>query len=192
MLSTLLVAPPPPPPPPPPPQEIKTQVVVKQPPRLITQGKLVAPRAIPKEVVVFREEALPPEPPASTEGILGGLGGDILGGLGADASGLAPPPPKAPQRIKLGGNVQEAKIVARPNPAYPPLARQARIQGNVVLHAIIDKDGTVTQLEVVSGHPLLVQSALAAVRQWKYQPTLLNSEPVEVDTTITVNFVLGG
>jgi periplasmic protein TonB len=192
MLSTLLVAPPPPPPPPPPPQEIKTQVVVKQPPRLITQGKLVAPRAIPREVVVFREEALPPEPPASNEGILGGLGGDILGGLGADASGLAPPPPKTPQRIKLGGNVQEAKIVARPNPAYPPLARQARIQGNVVLHAIIDKDGTVTQLEVVSGHPLLVQSALAAVRQWRYQPTLLNNEPVEVDTTITVNFVLGG
>jgi protein TonB len=194
MLSTLLIAPPPPPPPPPPPQEItQVQKVIKQPPRLITQGKLVAPRAIPKEVAIFREEALPPEPPAAAVGgILGGLGGDILGGLGADASGLAPPPPKTPQRIKLGGNVQEAKIVARPNPAYPPLARQARIQGNVVLHAIIDKDGTVTQLEVVSGHPLLVQSALAAVRQWRYQPTLLNGEPVEVDTTITVNFVLGG
>jgi protein TonB len=192
MLSTLLIAPPPPPPPPPPPAEIPKTQVVRQPPRLIQQGVLVQPRAIPREVVIFQEEALPPEPPPTSAGILGGLGGDLLGGLGADASGLAPPPPKTPQRIKLGGNVQEAKIVARPNPVYPPLARQARIQGNVVLHAIIDKDGNVTQLEVISGHPLLVQSALSAVRQWRYQPTLLNGEPVEVDTTITVNFVLGG
>jgi protein TonB len=192
MLSTLLVAPPPPPPPPPPPAEAP-KVVKVQPARLITQGKLTQPHAIPKQVAVFKEAELPPEPPPTSEGLLGGLGGDILGGLGGGATGVAPPPPpKVPQRIKLGGNVQEAKIVARPSPTYPPLARQARIQGNVVLHAIIDKDGTVTQLEVISGHPLLVQSALAAVKQWKYQPTLLNGEPVEVDTTITVNFVLGG
>jgi protein TonB len=72
------------------------------------------------------------------------------------------------------------------------LARQARIQGNVVLHAIIGKDGRVGELEVVSGHPLLVQSALDAVKNWRYQPTQLNGDPVEVDTTITVSFVLGG
>ena len=88
--------------------------------------------------------------------------------------------------------MQAAKIVAQPQPLYPALARQARIQGNVVLHAIIDKDGRVGQLEVVSGHPLLVQSALDAVKQWRYQPTQLNGDPVEVDTTITVTFVLGG
>ncbi len=193
MLSTLLIAPPPPPPPPPPPEVIPEQVVIKQPPRLITQGVLTQPRAIPKSVTIFEEAPLPPEPPAPAGGIFGGLGGDILGGLGAGATGAPPPPPPppTPQRIKLGGNVQEAKIVARPSPSYPALARQARIQGNVVLHAIIAKDGTVTQLEVVTGHPLLVQSALSAVRRWRYQPTLLNGEPVEVDTTITVNFVLG-
>ena len=95
-------------------------------------------------------------------------------------------------RIKLGGQVQAAKSWHQPQPVYPPLARQARIQGKVVLHAIIDKDGRVSQLEVVSGHPLLVQAALDAVKQWRYQPTMLNGEPVEVDTTITVNFVLGG
>jgi protein TonB len=75
-------------------------------------------------------------------------------------------------------------------PVYPPLARQTRISGTVRLHAIIAKDGTVQQLEVLSGHPLLVQSALDAVRQWRYQPTLLNGEPVEVDTTVDVIFSL--
>ncbi len=193
MLSTLLIAPPPPPPPPPPPQAAPVKVV-KPVARLLTQGKLMAPRAIPKDVAVFKEAELPPEPVAGN-GVLGGLGGgDILGGLGGGSSAYAPPPPPkaAPSRIKLGGQVQAAKIVAQPQPLYPALARQARIQGNVVLHAIIDKDGRVGQLEVVSGHPLLVQSALDAVKQWRYQPTQLNGDPVEVDTTITVTFVLGG
>jgi protein TonB len=193
MLSTLLIAPPPPPPPPPPPQAVPVKVI-KPVARLLTQGKLMAPRAIPKDVAVFKEAELPPEPPAGT-GVMGGLGGgDILGGLGGGSSAGAPPPPppKAPSRIKLGGQVQAAKIVAQPQPLYPALARQARIQGNVVLHAIIDKDGRVGQLEVVSGHPLLVQAALDAVKQWRYQPTQLNGDPVEVDTTITVSFVLGG
>ncbi len=194
MLSTLLIAPPPPPPPPPPPQAAPVKVI-KPVARLLTQGKLMAPRAIPKDVAVFKEAELPPEPPAGA-GVAGGLGGgDILGGFGAGSSAAAapPPPPKAaPSRIKLGGQVQAAKIVAQPQPVYPALARQARIQGNVVLHAIIDKDGRVGQLEVVSGHPLLVQAALDAVKQWRYQPTQLNGDPVEVDTTITVSFVLGG
>jgi protein TonB len=194
MLSTLLIAPPPPPPPPPPPQAAPVKVV-KPVARLLTQGKLMAPRAIPKDVAVFKEAEQPPEPPAGS-GVIGGLGGgDILGGLGGGSSAGAPPPPppKATQtRIKLGGQVQAAKIVAQPQPLYPALARQARIQGNVVLHAIIDKDGRVGQLEVVSGHPLLVQAALDAVKQWRYQPTQLNGDPVEVDTTITVSFVLGG
>jgi len=193
MLSTLLIAPPPPPPPPPPPQAAPVKII-KPVARLLTQGKLMAPRAIPKDVAVFKEAELPPEPPAGS-GVMGGLGGgDILGGLGGGSSASAPPPPppKAPSRIKLGGQVQAAKIVAQPQPVYPALARQARIQGNVVLHAIIDKDGRVGQLEVVSGHPLLVQSALDAVKQWRYQPTQLNGDPVEVDTTITVSFVLGG
>jgi TonB family protein len=107
---------------------------------------------------------------------------------------VAPPPPKpaAPSRIKQGGNVTAASIITQTRPLYPPLARQARIQGNVVLHAIIDKDGKVAQLEVISGHPLLVQSALDAVKQWRYKPTLLNGDPVEVDTTITVTFTMGG
>jgi protein TonB len=191
MLSTLLIAPPPPPPPPPPPQPVK--VVVKPVVRLIQSGKLIQPRAIPKEVVVFKEAELPPDVFSNTNqgGVFGGIPGQgIIGGTGS----ALPPPPKAaaPARIKQGGNVTAASIITQTKPLYPALARQARIQGNVVLHAIIDKEGKVAQLEVISGHPLLVQSALDAVKQWRYKPTLLNGDPVEVDTTITVTFTMGG
>lgn len=189
MMATLLIAPPPPPPPPPPPAAVEVKVV-KPVARLLTQGRLMQPRAIPKNVVVFREAELPPEP-APGVGVFGGME-SLLGGLGEGATGAPPPPPIRIQRTKVGGQVQEARIIARPNPIYPALARQARIQGRVVLHAIIDKDGRVSELQVMSGHPLLVQSALAAVQNWRYQPTILNQEPVEVDTTIEVNFVLGG
>jgi protein TonB len=189
MLSTLLIAPPPPPPPPPPPAAVKT--VVKPVARLITSGKLMQPRAIPKEVAVFKEAELPPD--VINAGPTGGVFGGIPG-QGMVAGPVAPPPPKptTPQRVKQGGNVTAALILTQTRPLYPPLARQARIQGNVVLHAIIDKDGKVAQLEVISGHPLLVQSALDAVKQWRYKPTLLNGDPVEVDTTITVTFTMGG
>lgn len=190
MLSTLLIAPPPPPPPPPPPQVVKT--VIKPVARLIQSGKLMQPRAIPKEVAVFKESELPPDV-INNAGNAGGVFGGIPGqGLIGGAS--LPPPPKAaaPSRIKQGGQVTAASIVTQTRPVYPPLARQARIQGNVILHAIIDKDGKVAQLEVVSGHPLLVQAALDAVKQWRYKPTQLNGDAVEVDTTITVTFTMGG
>lgn len=79
-------------------------------------------------------------------------------------------------------------MITQVKPAYPPLARQARIQGVVVLEAEISKQGTIENLRVITGHPLLIQSAIDAVKQWRYKPTLLNNEPVEVITTITVNF----
>src|SRR5580700_10917353 len=138
MLSTLLIAPPPPPPPPPPPQPIKT--IIKPVARLIQSGKLMQPRAIPKEVAVFKEAELPPDVINNT-GPQGGVFGGIPG-QGMVSGPVAPPPPKpsAPARIKQGGNVTAASIITQTRPLYPPLARQARIQGNVVLHAIIDKD----------------------------------------------------
>jgi len=159
---------------------------------LIQGDKLLAPRAIPREVTVIKEEAPPPDLSSAQNGVFGGLAGQGIM-VGTPVAAL-PPPPKAtaPVRIKQGGNVTAASIISQTKPVYPALARQARIQGNVVLHAIIDKDGDVAQLEVVSGHPLLVQSALDAVKQWRYKPTLLNGDPVEVDTTITVTFTMGG
>ena len=192
MLSTLLVAPPPPPPPPPPPAAVKT--IVKPVARLIQSGKLMQPRAIPKEVAVFKEAELPPDVVnnSNQNGIFGGIPGGGSSMFGSAPAAPPPPKPATPSRIKQGGNVTAASLINQTRPVYPALARQARIQGNVVLHAIIDKDGKVAQLEVISGHPLLVQAALDAVRQWRYKPTLLNGDPVEVDTTITVTFTMGG
>jgi len=186
MLATLLVAPPPPPPPPPPP----VKDIIKPVARLIQSGKLMQPRAIPKDVAVFKEAELPPDVINNTNqsGVFGGIPGQGL--IAGDP--IAPPPKAAaPVRIKQGGEVTAASIITQTRPVYPALARQARIQGTVLLHAIIDKDGQVAKLEVVSGHPLLVQSALDAVKQWRYKPTQLNGDPVEVDTTIQVTFTMG-
>jgi TonB family protein len=101
-----------------------------------------------------------------------------------------PETPAPADRIRIGGNVQQNKLINQPHPIYPPEAKAARIQGTVKLQATIAKDGTVANLEVISGHPLLVQAALDAVKQWVYQTTLLNGNPVEVVTQIDVNFTL--
>ena len=110
---------------------------------------------------------------------------------------VAPPPPepaasqavyKSPQRV--GGDVQQANLLEHRTPVYPRLAIQTRVQGVVVLEAVITKEGNIESLRVVSGHIYLVQAAVDAVRQWRYRPTLLNGEPVEVITTITVNFAI--
>jgi periplasmic protein TonB len=190
MMATLLVAPPPPPPPPPPP--IAQIVHVKPQVHLMDAGKLVTPKVIPKDIKIIKEDA--PDMSGMQGGVVGGVAGGQMGGvIGGVIGGVgaAPPPPKpAQQRIRQGGQVQAAKLVNKVQPLYPPLARQTRISGTVRLHAIIAKNGSVEQLEVISGHPLLVQAALDAVRQWKYQPTTLNGENVEVDTTIDVIFSL--
>ena len=96
--------------------------------------------------------------------------------------------PKAPP-LRISA-MMEGLLIRRIEPAYPPLAKMAGIQGSVVIAAVIGKDGSVENLQVVSGHPLLVKSALDAVRQWRYRPYMLNNSPIEVDTQITVNFVL--
>jgi protein TonB len=195
MMATMLTAPPPPPPPPPPPAPAQV-VHVKPQAHLMDAGKLMAPKVIPKEVKIIKEDA---EPDMGAVGMTGGVPGGVAGGsmggvLGGVIGGMgaAPPPPKPKPTgpVRVGGNVQAARLVNKVTPIYPPLARQTRISGTVRLHAIINKDGTIQSLEVVSGHPLLQQAALDAVRQWRYQPTLLNGDPVDVDTTIDVIFSL--
>jgi TonB family protein len=93
--------------------------------------------------------------------------------------------------IHAGANVTSAMLVHQVAPAYPPLAKTAHISGTVMLHALIAKDGTIEQLQVVSGPPLLLKSAMDAVQQWEYRPTLVNGDPVRVDTTISVVYTLG-
>jgi len=200
-LMTFLVAPPPPPPPPPPPAEIIVQKII---PREFDAGKLVQPTAIPDEIAIIKEEDMP-APASSIAGVVGGVpGGSIGGSLGGVIGGIisnqpmvAPPPPPpvkkkkaTPKRIRVGGSVQRARLAKKVAPRYPPLARQARIQGTVKLTAIIGRDGSIQKLEVGSGHPLLVPAALEAVKQWRYKPTLLNNQAVEVVTQIDVIFKL--
>ncbi|HXJ17714.1 MAG TPA: TonB family protein [Candidatus Polarisedimenticolia bacterium] len=184
MLSTFLVAPAPPPPPPPPAAPVK---VVR--PRIIQPQRMVAPTVIPKKIEIIKEAAPDVSIGQGNIGVVGGTG--PLGGVGPV---IAPPPPKpvTPARIRVGGNVQAASLVRKVQPVYPQIARTAHVSGTVVLHAIIAKDGTIQELQYVTGPPLLMRAAMDAVREWRYKPTLLNGEPVEVDTTISVVFSLGG
>ena len=196
-LKAFLTAPPPPPPPPPPPAEAPKTIQVKAIPRQFDSGKLMQPKAVPTAIAVIKEDELPPP---TTGGVPGGfssgVSSSLLSGiLNASSSVLAPPPkkleaPKAVTRIVVGGKVQEARLISKPIPVYPPLARSTRIQGHVILSAIISKEGTIQDLKFISGHPLLAPAAIAAVKQWKYQPLLLNGEAVEVSTEIDVNFTL--
>jgi periplasmic protein TonB len=204
-LSSFLVAPPPPPPPPPPPQAAPPVKVVKIIPRQFDAGKLMAPKSIPKEIATIKEEELPP-PSAGVSGVVGGMaGGSVGGSMGGVLNGIiggiptaAPPPPPPPavkkeapvQRIKVGGNVQAAMVMKKVQPIYPALAKSARVSGVVHLAAIIAKDGTIQELHSLGGPALLISAAMDAVKQWVYRPTLLNGEPVQVETTIDVNFTL--
>jgi protein TonB len=197
LLTTFLVAPAPPPPPPPPAAAV--QRIVKPIARIIQAGKMMAPTVIPKKVAMIKEEELPPDVGAVgvvggvPGGIAGGQAGGVLGGIiGGTGSNLPPPPKPTQQRIRVGGNVQSAKMIRQVQPIYPQIAKTAHVSGTVLLHAIISKDGSVQELQYVSGPPLLMKAAMDAVREWRYQPTLLNGEPVEVETTISVIFSLGG
>jgi TonB family protein len=133
---------------------------------------------------------------ATPFGVRGGVGGGLGTGAGAGAGGglglrgvpAAPPLPGAP--VRIGGTVAQQSLISSVKPEYPPLARAAKVQANVVLEATISTDGTVADLKVVSGHPLLNDAALAAVRQWRYRPQLLNGQPVVVVTTVEVPFTL--
>jgi protein TonB len=176
--------------------------VVKVIPRQFDAGRLLAPKSVPKDIAnIVEDTTLPPPSSGVIGGVQGGLPGGQLGAfgniLGAVPSAAPPPPPikevpkaATPQRIRVGGNVIQANLTKKITPTYPPLAKQARIQGTVRFTAIIGKDGSIQNLQLISGHPLLVESARQAVTQWQYKPTLLNGEPVEVVTTIDVNFTL--
>ena len=202
LTATYLVAPPPPPPPPPPPAVGVVKVASVK--RVFTQaGRLIAPTAVPQTVAMLKEEALPPDVGGSggveggvPGGVPGGQMGGVLGGvLGGIVSTTAKPPgdPTLGTRakpVRIGGNIQPPRAIYSPQPMYPTLARQAKIQGAVQINAIIDAEGNVVEMKVVSGHALLLQNALDAVSKWKYQPTILNGTPVAVELIVTVHFRL--
>jgi protein TonB len=189
--------------PPPPPSSLGSQTL-----RRATRGAssdeiLKAPPVIPAKIAQVRDEPLlPPELPGTFIGVPGGIydgqSGAMLDPVMQNILRNAtpqPPPsqnfkPAPPVRIRVGGIVSAARLVYQPKPEYPQLAKITRTEGTVEFEAVIGKDGTIEELKVLRGHPLLLKAALDAVRQWRYQPTLLNGEPIEVVTEITVNFKL--
>jgi periplasmic protein TonB len=116
----------------------------------------------------------------------------VFGSIGMGSAPVIPAAPVAVEHTVRLSHMSEGDLVRKVLPTYPPLARSARIQGTVVLVAMISKQGTIENLRLLSGHPILAPAAIEAVRQWRYRPYILNSEPVEVETQITVNFSLAG
>ena len=145
------------------------------------------PAMSPEEAARWREEES-----------LGGQLGGVIGGIISSSSSLTAVPKLASksvmpvQRVRVSQGVVKGLLTNRVEPTYPPVAREARIHGEVVLTAIIDRDGNIENLQLVSGHPMLAPAAINAVKQWQYKPYLLNGQAVEVETTITVNFELRG
>ena len=155
--------------------------------------RINTPSTIPVIVASNDAGSIPTAPDLSgvTTGIVRGSGISAPGGLGDDLRVVMPPRPAIAKPL-LVSRLDEANLLHRVQPTYPPIARLARVQGTVELRAIISKTGTVENLVVVSGHPMLAAAAVAAVRQWRYRPYLLNHQPIEVETEITVNFLLSG
>lgn len=195
-LLTFLEAPPPPPPAASTPSAAKVVKVTSN----IANGRLRTPRRIPSKVQMIKEDDAPP-PVATTGGVVGGVPGGIpggqlggvIGGIISSSSSLAAVPTLSKpvstvQRVHISQGVTKGLLIYRLEPTYPPLAQQARIQGVVVLKAIIGKDGNIQNLQVVSGHPMLAPAAIEAVKHWRYKPFLLNGQPVEVETSVTVTF----
>jgi protein TonB len=193
-----------PPPPPPPARAVRSHAERVVPKKFVFK-QFTAPVTIPKEVPAIADAPAPlldnPVIAGVPGGVPGGQANGVIGGVLSGLPGPPPPPPPAakhveepqpaaPEIIRVGGEVQAALLVREVEPVYPKLARQAHIAGTVVMNAIIGKDGSVQDLKLVSGNPLLVESAMEAVRQWVYKPTILNGKPVEVGTEIDIHFRL--
>src|SRR6202522_949272 len=193
MTMSFLVAPPPPPPPPPPAAApIKIVKMVSE----VVNGQLRAPTKIPEKVQMIKEDENPPDlgggvPGGVPGGIAGGSAGGVIGGILSSAA-VAVPKAATPTRVRVSQGVSAGLLIRKVQPNYPQLAKQARIQGQVVLQAEISKDGTIQNLQLISGHPMLAPAAIEAVKQWRYKPYLLNREPVAVETQVVVNFSLSG
>ena len=160
----------------------------------IVNGALRTPTKIPQKIQMIKEEEAP-APVMASSGVVGGVPGGIPGGtmggvMGSIISSGSAIVPKiaTPQRVRVSAGVTSGLKVKDVKPVYPPLARQARIQGTVVLHAVISKDGSITGLNLVSGHPMLAPAAIDAVKQWLFKPAMLNGQPIEQTTQIKVVF----
>lgn len=174
-----------------------TKLRAPAPPSTYTPTSIAVPTPVHKT-----QEEPPPPPVGTTGGVVGGVPGGVVGvvpgGVSSEMPNSAPsvpvlaktPVPTPVKRMRIASRVAEANLIHDVAPQYPPEAGRARIEGTVVLMAVIDKDGSVKDVRVESGLPLLAQAAIDAVRQWRYKPYMIDGEPVEVDSRITINFTL--
>jgi periplasmic protein TonB len=176
---------PPPPPPPPPPAPKQANIPKPIPKPVLTESpKFTAPVEVPEEIK-------PEEVDFGVQGgVSGGVEGGVPGGVVGGVVGGLPDAPAPVQAVRVGGQIKEPKKLKTVNPVYPDIAKQARVQGVVILECTISPQGKVTDVKVLRGIPLLDASAIDAVKQWVYTPTLLNGVPVPVIMTVTVNFRL--
>jgi protein TonB len=147
----------------------------------------------PNAAPIVAPEVIAPEPefnPAEVSGVEGGAVGGVVGGIIGGLPSAPPPPPPPPEPVRVGGNISPPAKVTDVPPVYPPVAQAARVQGVVILEAVIGPAGNVTDVKVLRSVPLLDDAAIAAVQQWVYTPTLLNGVPVPVIMTVTVNFTM--
>jgi len=185
-VAPLEVAPPPPPPPPPP---AGARAVVRAAPRIqpqVQQG-FVAPIEVPNEIKPEEGLDLGVEG-GMAGGVEGGVPGGVVGGVVGGLPSEAPPPPA--RVVRIGGQIAQPKLIRQVKPVYPDLAVQSRVSALVILEAEVDTRGHVKTVKVLRGHPLFDESAMEAVKQWRYQPLLLNGEPTGFILTVTVNFNL--
>jgi periplasmic protein TonB len=194
MLTFVVSAAPPPPPPPPPPPAAPAATPSK--PRVTKPVPTTSPRAAPVEAPreIVEETYVDI---TSEEGVLGGVEGGIpggvIGGVLADLPQPPPPPPPVPvarEPVRVGGDLKAPALVERVEPEYPPLAVRAKVEGVVILEALVDREGRVESVRVLRSIPLLDNAATAAVRQWQYSPLLLNGQPERFVLTVTLSFSL--
>jgi protein TonB len=163
-------------------------------PSNLLNSRVLEPTRIPNVVAQIVDE-VPPQPFGGGVGIPTGAIQGLPNGIASSGPGTRPipptPPPATARPIRIS-HMSAGSLIYQLQPVYPPLAKAAHVEGPVVLAALISKDGTIENLRVLTGHPMLVRSAVEAVSQWRYRPYILNSEPVEVETQITVNFFLAG
>ena len=194
----LLLAPLPPPPPPPAPAAV---AVARQAPKhvFMSEGRLLAPTVVPKEVAMIKEAPLEPDvlggvaggvPGGVPGGQMGGVIGGILGGIPGSVRPVAPVGAYSKQPVRVGGRVRRPQSIKQIAPRYPVLARDTHFSGEVVIDAILDERGNVTEIKVLSGPPLFYSAAMEALKEWKYEPTYLNDEPISVQLIVTITFRL--
>jgi periplasmic protein TonB len=187
VMAALLVAPAPPPPPPP--QVLQPRVNVRS---EILENELQAPNKIPTEIKIAREvaQASMVGMEQMADGTPGNGMSGIFGSIGQGHTAVVTT--IRPTGLNISSGVMAGYLIVKIAPQYPAIAKAVRIQGTVVLQATISKAGTIENLRVINGSPMLQQAAIDAVRSWRYRPYLLNAEPVEVETTVNVVFSLGG